>query len=34
MTNITLQIAILRARYGIPEAMAQALAALIWGAGQ
>lgn len=34
MQKLTLQIAILRARYNVPESVAQALAALIWGAGQ
>lgn len=34
MSKLKLQIALLQARYGIPEAMAQAIAALIWGGGQ
>lgn len=32
MTKYQLQIALLQARYGLSETMAQALAALIWGA--
>ena len=32
MTKTTMQIALLRMRYGISETTAQALAALIWGA--
>lgn len=32
MSRYTLQIALLRMRYGLSETTAQALAALIWGA--
>lgn len=31
MTKTTLQVALLRMRYGLPETTAQALTALTWG---